>query len=71
MRGDYKLEPIYHGVHHIGVLYVDLVEAPLEKNVVKDRSHETGLINLWPGSRVKLMETHAVQYDIHTLGMQK
>ena len=71
MRGDHKLEPISHGVHHIGVLFVDLVEAPLEKNVVKDRSHETGLINLWLGSCGKLMNSQEVQQDNHIMGHKR
>ena len=31
MIRDYTRKPLTYGVHHIGVLLVDLVEAPLDK----------------------------------------
>ena len=46
MRRDYNLKPITYGVNHSGVGLVDLVEAPLDKYVGKDRGHGTGLIKL-------------------------
>ena len=46
MRGDYTLGPLAYGVHQKGVQLVELIEAPSDKYVGKDRAHGTGLINL-------------------------
>ena len=71
MRGDYTLEPLAYGFNHRGLGLVELVEAPLAKYVGKDISHRKDFINMWPGSRVQLMDPQAVQQDSHTLGIRK
>ena len=69
MRGYYTLEPLVYGFHHRGIRLVEIVEYPLSKNVGKDRSHSTSLINLYLGSRGQLMEPREVQKYSHTSGM--
>ena len=46
MKGDYILKPLAYGFHHRGVRLVDLIEAPLDKHVVKGRYYGIGFINL-------------------------
>ena len=60
MRGDYTLKPLAYGVHHGGVILVELFEAPSAYYVGRDTAHGTGLINLYPGRRGQLMELRAV-----------
>ena len=55
MIGDYTLEPLAYGVHIIGVRLVEIFEAPSSKYMVKYRTHGTGFINLYLGSRGQLM----------------
>ena len=43
-------------IYHVVDRLVDIVIAPLEIYVSKDRVHGAGLINLWPYSRVMLIE---------------
>ena len=43
MRGIYTLNPHSYGVNHRGLQFVDIVEAPLVKYVVKDRSHRKNI----------------------------
>ena len=71
MKWDYTLKPLAYAVHNRGVWLGELVEAPLAKHVDKDRTHGTGLINLYPGSCGQLMEPQAVQRDIHTMVTRK
>ena len=65
---EYNLKPLTYSVHNRGVLLAELVEDPLVKYADKDRYNETGLMNLWMGSRGQLMEPWEVQQDSHTLG---
>ena len=71
MRGDYTFKPLAYEFHHICVQLVDLTEYPSAKYVGKDKSHETGLINLWPSSSGQLIDPRPFQQDIHTPGTQK
>ena len=50
---------------------VELIESSSTKYMGKERSHGTGFINLYLGSRCQLMELREVQKDCHTLGTQK
>ena len=50
MRGDYTLKPLEHDIHKRGVQLDELIESPLDKYLVKYRSHRIGMINLWLGS---------------------
>ena len=67
MRGEYTLEPLTYSIHHRGVQLVDLVKYPMDKYMVKDRAHGTGLINLWLVICGQLMELWTFQQDSHTL----
>ena len=68
MRGGYTLELLAYGIHNRKFRLVELVEYISDKHVGKDRSHGTGLVNLYPGSRCQLMEPREVQKDIRTPG---
>ena len=70
MIEDYNTKPLTRGVHHIGVGWVDLVEAPLDIYMRKYRAHGTVLINLWLGSCGQLMEPRKVQHESHNTGTQ-
>ena len=61
MRGYYKIKPFAYIIHKISVRLVELIEAPSDKYMSKDRSHGSGLINLYPGSRVQLMDPQESQ----------
>ena len=67
MGGDYTLEPLVYGVHNRGFRLVEIIEYPLDKYVVKYRSHGTGLVYMYPGSRGQFMGPQEVQKDSHTL----
>ena len=66
MRGDYTLKPLAYEVDNKGVWLVDIVEAPYDKYVGKDRDHGAGLNNPWMGGYSQLMETQEGQQDSHT-----
>ena len=46
MIGGYTFKPLSYVVHHRGVWLFELIEAPLDKYVGKDKAHMIGLINL-------------------------
>ena len=71
IRREYIFKTFGYGVHNIGVQFVDLVEAPSYKYMEKDISHESVIINLYPGSCVQLMDLQEVPKVSHNKGTQK
>ena len=71
MRGYYTLELLAYGIRHRGVQLVEIVKASLAKYLVKDRSHGTSLIKLYPVSCCQSVDLWEIQKYSYTPGTQK